>query len=421
MSKPDPARRAAFTTLNAIGVENKLLSELTGSDGPLANLSPPQAARAQRLSIETLRWMARADKLLMRYLHKAPPKPVMNLLRLGTVELCHNKEAAYGVVNDCTGLARSSKKLTHLSGLVNATLRKVATDGPAEWGKMAIPQLPKDMRKPLVAAYGNSAVQKMEAAHAAGAPLDITPKNGDADTLAKRVKGRVMPNGSVRIKDNVQVTSLPGYSSGDWWVQDAAAAMPVAVLDPKPGEKVLDLCAAPGGKTMQIAARGADVTALDVSDQRMARVKQNLNRTKLTAQIVVEDALRHQGQYDAILLDAPCSATGTIRRHPDLPVAKADAKFTELYLLQARMLNHALTLLKPGGRLVYCTCSLLPMEGEAQIKALQARNPDLKYDVPDFDWIEDGWRSDEGGLRLRPDYWSKNGGMDGFYICRIQL
>ena len=421
MSQPDPARRAAFFLINAVGAEGKLMSELLTDEGPLAKLPPEQAARAQRLATDTFRWMDRADRLLAKYLRKAPPPPVMNLMRLGTVEICVNKEASHGVVNTCVAIARSSKKLTHLSGLINATLRKVATEGPVEWGKLPVPQLPKPLRKPMVAAFGNSAVQKIEAAHSDGAPLDLTPKDGDAQALAAKVGGIALPSGSVRIRENVQVSNLKGYATGDWWVQDVAAAMPVSVLAPKENETVLDLCAAPGGKTMQIAAKGAKVTALDISKSRMGRVKENLDRTKLQADLVVGDALQAQGQFDAILLDAPCSATGTIRRHPDLTLAKAKAEFNELYLLQARMLEHGLTLLKPGGRMVYCTCSLLPMEGEAQIKAFLSRHPNAKTYIPDLPWIEDHWRSPEGGLRLRPDYWAENGGMDGFYICGIQL
>ncbi|NBT51049.1 MAG: RsmB/NOP family class I SAM-dependent RNA methyltransferase, partial [Marivivens sp.] len=210
---------------------------------------------------------------------------------------------------------------------------------------------------------------------------------------------------------------------GDWWVQDAAAAIPVKVLAPKAGETILDLCAAPGGKTMQLAAAGAEVTALDVSESRMARVQENLTRTGLTAKIVVADAFAFdEGGFDAVLLDAPCSATGTIRRHPDLPHAKNGSEFGALIDQQVGLIDHALSLVKPGGRLVYCTCSLLPDEGEVQIEELLERHPDLTIDRDALliDGVDPEWITEEGGLRLRPDYWADKGGMDGFYLAVVR-
>jgi len=188
---------------------------------------------------------------------------------------------------------------------------------------------------------------------------------------------------------------------------------------------VLDMCAAPGGKTLQLAAGGADVTALDLSERRMQRVRENLARCGLSANCITGDALDHTGgPYDAILLDAPCSATGTIRRHPDLPYAKDGSEFGALIELQAAMLDHALTLLRPGGRLVFCTCSLLPDEGECQVDEALSRHPGLSVDrtaLSDLAGVDSAWITDEGGLRLRPDYWPDLGGMDGFYIACLRV
>ncbi|MES0862273.1 transcription antitermination factor NusB [Ruegeria sp. SCPT10] len=406
------ARRSAIYLLDQVLGEGRLLSECLAA-GALDRLGPEDRARAQRLAVETLRGLERADRLLDNHLNRTPTLTVHNALRLGAVELC-NGEAAHGVVNSMVEIVSRSRKHGRLKGLVNAVLRKVAAEGPEAWPKMRVPRLPEWLRDPLIAAWGADAVIGMEQAHFAGAPLDLTVK-----PRASAPSDETLPTGSVRIKDAGQVSTLPGYKAGDWWVQDAAAALPVRVLSPKPGEQVLDLCAAPGGKTMQLAAAGVDVTALDISEARMERVRENLARTGLTATVVVGDALEHQGQYDAILLDAPCSATGTIRRHPDLPFAKDGSEFGGLIDLQAQMLAHAWGLLKPGGRLVYCTCSLLPDEGEVQIEEALESHPDMVGDrlALNLPGVDDNWITEEGGLRLRPDYWADRGGMDGFYIA----
>ncbi|WP_299287558.1 transcription antitermination factor NusB [uncultured Tateyamaria sp.] len=414
-----PARRSAIFLLDQIIGEGKLMSELIGS-GVLDRLDPADRARAQRLATETLRSMERADRILQRHLQKYPPLTVRNALRVGTVELCQG-EAAHGVVNAMVGLISKHKRYGHLKGLVNAVLRKVADKGPEQWPNLRTPRLPKWLRGPLVEAWGGETVLGIEAGHYAAVPLDLTPK-ADATAVAKATGGTVLPTGSVRLTEAGQVSNLPGFTSGDWWVQDAAAAIPARVLDVKPGEKVLDLCAAPGGKTMQLAATDADVTAVDISNGRMERVAQNLVRTQLSATTRVADVFDLTGQYDAILLDAPCSATGTIRRHPDLPFAKDGSEFGMLIELQGRMLDHALTLLKPGGRMVFCTCSLLPDEGEVQIEEALARHPDLSVDraALDVPGVDPAWITEEGGLRLRPDLWAELGHMDGFYVAALQ-
>ncbi|NOD94278.1 methyltransferase domain-containing protein [Ruegeria sp. HKCCD4884] len=406
------ARRSAIYLLDQVLGEGRLLSECLAA-GALDRLGPEDRARAQRLALETLRGLERADRLLDNHLNRTPALTVHNALRLGAVELC-NGEAAHGVVNSMVEIISRSRKHGRLKGLVNAVLRKVAAEGPEAWPKMRVPRLPEWLRDPLTMAWGAGAVAGMEQAHFTGAPLDLTLKPGSNGPA-----GDVLPTGSIRLQDAGQVSALPGYKAGDWWVQDAAAALPVRVLAPKAGENVLDLCAAPGGKTMQLAAAGADVTALDVSEARMERVRENLARTGLTAQVIVGDALEHEGQYDAILLDAPCSATGTIRRHPDLPFAKDGSEFGGLIELQTQMLAHAWGLLKPGGRLVYCTCSLLPDEGEVQIEEALEMYSDMSVDrdAVNISGVDTDWITEEGGLRLRPDYWPDRGGMDGFYIA----
>jgi len=414
-----PARRSAIYLLDQIIGEGKLMAELLGA-GALDRLDPGDRARAQRLATETLRGLERADRLLQKNLQKYPPLTVRNALRVGAVELAQGA-AAHGVVNDMVNIVARHKRYGHLKGLTNAVLRKMADAAPTQWETLRIPRMPEWLRAPLSEAWGSAGVAAMEMVQFAPPPLDLTAKS-DPAAVAKMTGGTVLPTGSVRLTNPAQVSTLPGFNSGDWWVQDAAAALPARVLAPRPGEAVLDLCAAPGGKTLQLAATGADVTALDISDTRMERVRQNLIRTGLSAKIVVADALTVSGQYDAILLDAPCSATGTLRRHPDLPYAKDGSEFGALIDLQARMIDHAVSLLKPGGRMVFCTCSLLPDEGEVQIEEALARHPSLTASPAacDLPGIDPSWITDEGGLRLRPDHWRDIGGMDGFYISALR-
>ena len=414
------ARRSAVYLLDQVIGEGRLLSECIAA-GALDRLQPAERATAQRLALDTLRGLERADRLLQKHLKKYPPLTVRNALRVATVELCQGG-AAHGVVNSAVSVVGANQRTASMKGLVNAVLRKVADAGPDAWNALRVPRLPKWLREPMVMAYGGETVQAMEKAHFEGAPLDLTAK-GDKGALQRSLGGELLETGSVRLEDSGQVSAMPGFKKGSWWVQDAAAAIPVQVLAPKEGEAVLELCAAPGGKTMQLAAAGAKVRAVDNNKNRMERVRENLKRTKLDAELVVGDALEEGGKWDAILLDAPCSATGTIRRHPDLPYAKDGSDFGELINLQATMLDHALDMLKPGGRLIYCTCSLLPDEGECQVEDALARHPNVKSD-PDalkLDGIQEDWLTEEGGLRLRPDYWADRGGMDGFYIaCLIK-
>jgi 16S rRNA (cytosine967-C5)-methyltransferase len=413
------ARRAAVQLLDQVLDDHHLLSEALAS-GVLSRLDPADRARAQRLATDTLRGIERADRLLQKHLRKYPPTHVRNVLRLATVELAHGGDA-HGVVNEAVTIVAAHKRHNRLKGLVNAVLRKMTIDAPEKWDSLRLPRLPKWLRGPLVQAYGPETIAAIEAAHYAGAPLDLTAKT-DAEAVAKATGGTVLTTGSVRLTGSVQVSALPGYDTGDWWVQDAAAALPARILAVQPGESVLDICAAPGGKTLQLAASGGDVTALDISDQRLRRVTENLARTGLKADVIEGDALTHKGSYDAILLDAPCSATGTIRRHPDLPHAKDGSEFAALIALQSAMLDHAVSLLKPGGRLVFCTCSLLPDEGECQVEEALTRHKSLEIDTEalSLPGIDTAWITEEGGLRLRPDFWADQGGMDGFYIAALR-
>lgn len=402
------ARGGAVALLNAVLGEGAMLADALHLP-EFSGLSPADRARAQRLTLAVLRVLEPADKVLHPLMRKAPPLPVLNILRLAVVEMAGGA-AAHGVVNEAVGLARSARKTSHLAGLVNAVLRQV----PVGVALNGVQKLPRWLRQPLVHAYGREAVAAIEAVQALPPPLDLTQKPG-----AITPEAEVLPTGSLRLADRGQVSTLQGYAEGGWWVQDAAAAMAVPLLGDVRGLRVLDLCAAPGGKTMQLAAAGADVTALDISGPRMARVMENLTRTGLNAACITADALIWQPDqpFDAIVLDAPCSATGTIRRHPDLPFVKDGSEIPALVALQSALLDRAIGWLKPAGRLVFVTCSLLPDEGEAQLSAALARHPALRVERPALQGIQPQWITAEGGLRLRPDYWADKGGMDGFFMA----
>jgi len=419
MARPAPtARSSALRILNSVLGESRLMSEVLGT-GILDPLSAPDRARAQRLANDTLRGMERADRLLNRHLRKQPPLSVRNVLRLATVEMCLGGDA-HGVVNEAVALVGQDKRTYAMKGLVNAILRKVADTGQEQWELLRAPRLPKWLRVPLVEAYGPERVAAIETVQFGSPPLDITPKDASQlDHWAQELGGDVVLGGSIRLTNAGQVSALPGFADGAWWVQDAAAALPIRLLGEISGKTAIDLCCAPGGKTMQLAAAGAKVMAVDNSQPRMGRVKENLERTGLVARAKIKDAFQTVGEFDVVVLDAPCSATGTMRRHPDLPHAKDGSDFEALIDLQTQLLDHAVGLLKPGGQLVYCTCSLLPDEGECQVEEALARHPNLQIDqsAMDADFIDAQMRSDEGGLRLTPDMLGAVGGVDGFYIA----
>ncbi|MYA88332.1 MAG: methyltransferase domain-containing protein [Boseongicola sp. SB0662_bin_57] len=409
------ARRAAVAAMTSVTDRRQLLGVALARAAKA--LDPPERARAGRLATGALRWAGRSDRMLGPFLKRMPEGRVMNLLRLAVYEMFVELAPAHAVVDRSVSLAPRGR-----TGLVNAVLRNVLRRGP-DWGSLPLPGLPKWLRRRLVDAWGRDAVPAMEAAFAAGPRLDLTLReSGDERRWAERLGAVLRPDGGIRLDEARQVSALPGYADGAWWVQDAGAAVAARVLDARTGEPVLDLCCAPGGKTMQLAASGAEVTALDVSRERMDRVEENLARTGLAATCIVADALNwaSQGMFDAILVDAPCSGTGTLRRHPDLVFVRDGSGLDELAGLQARLIDRALLSLRPGGRLVFCTCSLLPEEGEEQVAAALSRHPDLSVAIPVGDWIDRQWRTPDGMLRIRPDHWREEGGIDGFFVARLE-
>ncbi|WP_296477230.1 transcription antitermination factor NusB [Roseinatronobacter sp.] len=412
-------RAAAMDLIAGVLEGRRSLSEvIVRPPDSFAALPPEGRARAQRLATETFRHMGRADHHLRHALCKAPPEPVIWVLRMAVTEMHVLGAPAHGVINDAVDLTRRAGQ-PWLDGLVNAVLRRLS-DG-LDWASAPVPRLPGWLRGALQNAYGAKGTAAIEAAHLTPAPLDLTLR----DARPEGLEGDMLPTGSLRLRDPGQISKLPGYEAGQWWVQDAAAALPARLLGDVAGLRVLDLCAAPGGKTMQLAAQGAAVTALDISAARMVRLRENLSRTGLQAETIVADALewRPETPFDAILLDAPCSATGTLRRHPELPLIRSKDDVKALQALQAALLDRVLDpthgLLRPGGRVVFCTCSLLPAEGSDQIVGALARHSAMIV-PPMLSGLPEEWLLPDGCLRTRPDYWADLGGLDGFFIAVLQ-
>ncbi|MEO1292059.1 MAG: transcription antitermination factor NusB [Pseudomonadota bacterium] len=406
-----PRRRAA-ALLSSVLDEKKQLAASGGGRDDALTLALVRAA---------LRHLPSIDAAIDARLRSALPetaRPVRRHLQIAAAELRYLRTPPHAVV-DCT-VALVKERSPRMAGLANAICRRLAEEGaaPEPTEESAWLDTPPWLRQRLEQAWPTEA-KAIALAHTRGPTLDLTVKPGVEPALPE---GFATPTGSYRVSQSGTVSTLPGFEAGDWWVQDAAASVPATLLDAQPGERVLDLCAAPGGKTLQLAVTGAEVTALDNSEARMTRVRENLERTGLAAKLVVADGTtwRAAAPFDAILLDAPCTATGTLRRHPDLPYLRDDRSFEEVLALQERLLEAAWSMLKPGGRLVYCVCSLLPEEGEGQIAAFLARHRDAVLDpiLPGPE-LPAALLSSRGMYRTLPSAWPENGGLDGFFAARL--
>ena len=405
----DPTREAAFDLLTAVLERGRPLEEALTA---LPKLDQRDRSAAHRLAAAVLRRAGTLDALIEPFLRKEPPLPVRNVLRLGAAGLLLLETPIHAAVGTAVALAKT-KKLTPFAGLTNAVLRKVAAAGPEALEALDGPRL--DTPPWLWTSWGANA-RAIAMAHRLEAALDCTLQPGtDLPEGAE-----LLPTGSVRFPAGTRVADIPGFDRGALWVQDAAAAMPAKLLAARPGEKVADLCAAPGGKTGQLAAAGAHVTALERDPNRLTRLAENLTHWGLHATLVQADATVWSPpgeKFDAILLDAPCSATGTIRRHPDVPHLKRASDIKPLIQAQDRLLAAAAAMLKPGGRLIYAVCSLQPEEGEPRVAAVPGLRPD-PFTAEELAVLPEA-RTAEGYFRTHPALWPERGGMDGFFAARL--
>jgi 16S rRNA (cytosine967-C5)-methyltransferase len=423
------ARRIAADIVDGVLHKRRTLDDQldgTGAHPGLKTLPDRDRALMRRLVATILRKLGTLGHVLSRLLDRGMPTDApraQSALLIGAAQILWMDVPDHAAVDLSVRLVQSDRRAARYAGLVNAVLRRCAREGEGLIAevKAELLDLPPWLSKRWIAHYGEATAHEMAAAIGFEPSLDLTVK-AEPNQWASRLHGMILPTGSVRTLLQGSVTMLPGFAEGQWWVQDAAAALPAKLLGDVAGQTILDLCAAPGGKTAQLAAAGAEVTALDRSRKRLERVKENLARLHLAAHVETADAAlwRKAKDFDAILLDAPCSATGTIRRHPDVPHLKRPADLPPLVAAQRRLLAAAAAMLRPGGRLVYAVCSLQAEEAEAQVAAAAALGlrPE-PFTAAELAALPEA-RSAEGWLRTHPGLWAGRGGMDGFFAARLR-
>jgi 16S rRNA (cytosine967-C5)-methyltransferase len=422
------ARAIAFDVLQTVLDRRRPLDEALANIADTALSSGRERAFMRLLAATTLRRLGRIDAIIDLCVERPLPRraaAARMLLRLGICQLLFLDTPPHAAVDTTVALIAARGGEAGYKGLINAVLRRVDRERLALLERTAAPSLnvPAWLWDSWVDAYGADTTMAIAAAHLQEPPLDLTVKN-DAPGWRDRLGATLLPTGSLRLPPDGRIADLPGFETGAWWVQDAAAALPARLLGDVVGRRVIDLCAAPGGKTAQLAAAGAEVIAVDRSEPRLARLRGNLTRLGLSATAVVADAARWQPEQpaDAVLLDAPCSAPGTIRRHPDVPWLKQPDDIAKLTALQDRLLQAAASMVKPGGVIVYCTCSLQPPEGAERIAALLRGNAAVER-IP-IDAAEVGGQPEfitpAGDLRTLPCHLGELGGIDGFFAARLR-
>ncbi len=426
------ARRIAADLVDGVLRRRLALDEQLGgrSANPgIATLADRDRALMRRLAATALRRLGTLRHLLGGFLDKGFPADAPRteaILLIGAVQILWMDVPDHAAVDLSVRLAQADRRAARYAGLVNAVLRRVAQSRDSLTAIDATRDTPDWLLARWRQTYGGDLAAKIAQANGHEPALDLTVKQ-NAASWAERLRGRVLATGSVRTLAQGAISLLPGFAEGEWWVQDAAAALPARLFGDVRGQHILDLCAAPGGKTAQLIFAGAHVTAIDRSPARINRLRNNLERLALSAECIAADALEWQPAtaFDAVLIDAPCSSTGTIRRHPDIPWLKSEADIGVLTGVQRRLIDRAVEMLKPGGLIIYCVCSLEPEEGIDQITALLARDarcarkPIVAGEVSG----QTDFLTGDGDLRTLPfhlpDPDPQWGGLDGFYVARL--
>lgn len=435
--KPGLAARQAAARLLAAVVDKQasldgMLDPISGNPAYLS-LSPADRALVRAILNAALRHLPRIEGILATLLKTPLPegaRALQHVLDVAAAQILYLDVPDRAAVDLAVEQANGDPRNKRFASLVNALLRRLSAEKAAllEGVGAKIPALPDWFMDRLTAVYGRDQAQKIADIHLTPAAIDLTVKS-DPEAWAERLGGVVLPTGSVRLADyKGAVTELEGYEQGEWWVQDAAAALPARLFGPLNGLRVVDLCAAPGGKTAQLLQAGAQVTALDMSANRLRRLRENLDRLKLDAELILANAgdFRPETLFDAALLDAPCSSTGTARRHPDVPWTKSLADVRKLTEVQERLLRHALTVVRPGGLVVFSNCSLDPLEGEEMVERVLARTSDVVRVPVDGAALFGlaGATTAKGEIRTTPAMLQAEdpaaGGMDGFYACVLR-
>jgi 16S rRNA (cytosine967-C5)-methyltransferase len=422
-----PARRLALATLQAVLFNERPLGEALDA-APRSAIEPRDVGFARAIAMTVLRRLGQIDAVLAGFLRDPLPGragPAEIILRMAAAEMLFLSVAPHASVSSAVDLAGADGRARHFKGLINAVARKIATEGPAALAPLDAERLntPPWAWDAWTTIYGEETARAIAHAHLIEPPLDVTAK-ADAAEWATRLEAELLPTGTLRRASGGRIEDLPGYSEGAWWIQDAGSTLPVHILGDVRGQSVIDLCAAPGGKTAQLAAAGATVIAVDHAAERLDRLRENVRRLKLVVNTVTADAAEWipSAPADAVLLDAPCTATGTARRHPDVLWRKDASDVLAQVQIQNRLIAAASRMVKPGGTLVYCVCSLTREEGEDVVEPFLANNPNFERRPLNASELggEAQFITDKGDLRTLPSHWPQRGGIDGFYAARLR-
>ena len=427
-SNPDPlmSRLAAFEVVQEVLWRKKALDDAMVASRAYAVLAGPDRAYCSFITRTALRRLGQIDDLIAHCIKDRLPRkarPVYDVLRVGIAQLLFSATADHAAVDTTVELCRTVGQVP-FAKLVNAVMRRLQREGAGLVARQNAAALntPAWLRESWVAAYGRDTADAIAQMHLETPPIDLTVKS-DAPGWAEKLGGTVVLGGSVRLTDAVDVATLAGFEDGAWWVQDAAARLVTGLLGDVADKSVFDLCAAPGGKTLELASAGARVTALDISEKRVRRLDENLARTGLVAETVCADARTWapKAPADFVVLDAPCSSTGTLRRHPDVQHLKSADDVAKLADVQAGLLDAAAKLVAPGGTLLYATCSLQPEEGPDAVDAFLARTPGFaRAPIAAADCAGLGEAvTSTGDFRTLPCFMAEQGGMDGFFAARL--